>query len=417
MPGRRSTRPFYGWWIVAAVVGVQFMLAGLLVQAYGTYAAAWRETFGWSSTVIAVAYGIHRAQRGLLAPAQGALLQRFGARRTIFAGMALFGGGLLLLSRVDSLPFFFVAFLVASLGSSLTGALSLSTVLVNWFANRRATALALMNTGKSLGGLAVPGVAWAIGLWGWRPALAASGALALTVGLGLTRVMHTRPEDKGLGPDGARLPDGEEDEASSETAEGDPPDPSFSTRQALRTRAFWLLSAAHALSVSVVSAVIVHLVVYLSEAGPYSLQAAAGFFALMTGFSIGGQLLGGPLGDRVEKRKLAALGALGHAGAALLLALTSSTAGVIAFAVVHGLAWGTRAPLMGALRADYFGREKYATIMGFSSSVVMVGSIAGPVVVGIAADAGSYRVGFGVVAVLALAACGCFLLAREPEQS
>ena len=489
MPEPKRAKPFYGWWIVSAVVGIQLMLAGLLVQAYGTYATAWRETFGWTSTIISLAYGIHRLQRGFLSPVQGLVLQRFGARRTMRVGMILFGGGLLLLSRVDTLWFFFAAFLTASIGTSLTGALSISTVLVNWFARRRATALALMNTGKSLGGMAVPAVAWAIAAWGWRTSLVVSGTLALVAGLLLTQLIHTRPEEVGLAPDGAGRPGGGEpadeeraaddhanedraaddhadevpgaddhtadDPAAGEgsgegraaeqraadgrvssvrTVEDEPAedgddeersaqDPAggahgsartFSTREALRTRAFWLLSCGHALAVSVVSAVIVHLVLYLSESDAYSLQTAAGFFALMTGFSIAGQLVGGPLGDRMEKRKLAGVAALGHAAGAVVLAMTQSAAGVVAFAVLHGLAWGVRAPLMGALRADYFGREKYATIMGFSSSVVMLGSIAGPVVVGVAADAGSYQLGFGLVAILAIGASACFLLARDP---
>ena len=435
--GRGSGRMFYGWWIVAAVVGVQFMLSSLLVQAYGTYATAWRESFGWSSTIISIAYGIHRAQRAVLSPVQGVILQRFGARRTMRVGMILFGVGLIALSRVGSLWTFFGAFLIASVGTSLTGVLSLSTVLVNWFARRRATALALMNTGKSLGGIAVPAVAWAIGAWGWRPSLLVSGGIALTAGLALTQVMRTRPEQVGLAPDGdepeVTEPQGgdgagdapahaEGDDEEHVDASRDVPDHgtdengqrAFSTRQAMRTRAFWLLSTGHALAVSVVSAVVVHLVLYLSDSGRYSLEAAAGFFALMTGFSIAGQLIGGPAGDRMEKRKLAAMAALGHAGGAVLLAVTQSVVGVVAFAALHGLAWGVRAPLMGALRADYFGREKYATIMGWSSSIVMLGSILGPVVVGVAADAGSYQLGFGIVAILAIAASACFLLAYDP---
>jgi hypothetical protein len=50
--------------------------------------------------------------------------------------------------------------------------------------------------------------------------------------------------------------------------------------------------------------------------------------------------------------------------------------------VLHGFAWGVRGPLMGAMRADYFGREAFASVMGFSSLVVMFGSVGGPLLVG-----------------------------------
>ena len=51
---------------------------------------------------------------------------------------------------------------------------------------------------------------------------------------------------------------------------------------------------------------------------------------------------------------------------------------VLAFTVLHGLAWGTRGPLMVALRADYFGPSSFGTIMGFSSLIVMLGMSGGP---------------------------------------
>lgn len=413
---------FYGWWILAGAVVIELMLAALLAQSYGTYAAAWREEFGWSTTAIALAYSLRRTERGLLAPVQGWLLRRFGVRPVMGVGMALFGLGLVALSRVESLAAFFAVFALTALGSSLTGPLSVSTVLVNWFERRRSTVLALMNTGKSVGGLLVPVVAWAIATIGWRTSLAASGAIAMTMGVGLTQLMRDKPERFDLGPDGD-APRHDSNPAGGKPATrtdggADPEEivePAYSTRQALKTQAFWLISVGHALSVAVVAAVVVHLVVYLDEELGYSLQTAATFFAVMTGFAIGGQIAGGVLGDRLDKRMVAAGATLGHAGGLVLLALASSTAGVVGFALLHGAAWGVRAPQMGALRADYFGRASYATIMGVSTVVVMLGAVIGPVVVGLAADAGAYRGGFLVLSALALGAAGCFVAARPPR--
>jgi MFS family permease len=88
---------------------------------------------------------------------------------------------------------------------------------------------------------------------------------------------------------------------------------------------------------------------------------------------------------------------------------------VVLFAAGHGLAWGTRGPLMQAIRADYFGRKAFATIMGYSFLIAMLGTMGGPLIAGAFADAfGNYRVGFTILA--GMAACGSvfFLLAREP---
>lgn len=89
---------------------------------------------------------------------------------------------------------------------------------------------------------------------------------------------------------------------------------------------------------------------------------------------------------------------------------------VIYFSIAHGLAWGVRGPLMGALRADYFGRKSFPTIMGFSSVIVVVGSVSGPIVAGVLADLlGDYRLGFSILAALAALGSVFFLFASKPQ--
>jgi MFS family permease len=106
---------------------------------------------------------------------------------------------------------------------------------------------------------------------------------------------------------------------------------------------------------------------------------------------------------------------VGHAVALLLLAWASAYWMVIAFAGLHGLSWGTRGPLMAAIRADYFGASAFGTISGVSSMVTMLGMMGGPLVAGILADrTGSYGLGFTVLALLALLGSVSFLLARRP---
>jgi MFS family permease len=51
---------------------------------------------------------------------------------------------------------------------------------------------------------------------------------------------------------------------------------------------------------------------------------------------------------------------------------------VVTFAVLHGVAWGSRGPLMAAIRADYFGGTNFGTIMGTASLIASIGTTAGP---------------------------------------
>ena len=409
---RWAGNTFYGWWVVSGAIVIQMLQAGLLHQAFGIYVPVWREEFGWSKTALATVFSLQRLESGLLGPLQGWLLRRFGPRVIMRLGLVVFGLGLMLLSRVDTLTTFTLVFLLLTAGAALGGHLSVTTTVVNWFERQRSLALALMQVGGSIGGLFIPLLAWSLITHGWRVTTLFSGLVVVLVSLPLSQLMRSRPEDYGQLPDGAPVASKRE---VAQTPAADPGD--FSTRQALRTAAFWLISSGHALAVTLVSAVQVHLVIHLNEALGFSLQRSAFVIAFLTVFTMVGQLLGGFLGDRLEKRFIASLAMVGHALGILVLAWAPNLGMVLLFALLHGLAWGVRGPQMGAIRADYFGRSSFATIMGFSGIIIMIGSMSGPILAGFLADTvGSYRSAFYILAVLAGIGSVVFMLARRPEK-
>jgi len=424
---RDAGRTYYGWWIVAGSIGLQFLAAGLMVQAFGTYVAVWQAEFGWSKTAFAVAFALQRGMMALLSPVQGWLIQRFGPRRVIGVGLVILAIGFVLLSRFETRTGFYLSFLVVALGVGLSGFLSLTSTIVNWFERRRASALALMQIGISAGGLAVPLVAWWITTHGWRETALLSAGIVLVVGLPLSGLMRKTPEAYGLLPDGAPPPaappsgagDGVQAEASdaAEPGRAGPADTDFRAGEALRTRAFWLITAGHAMAVSMVATVGVHIVVHLNEGLGLSIQTAATLVAVLTGAQMVGQLLGGVLGDRFPKRALAVGAMWTHALALVIVAYAPSLPYALLFAVLHGLAWGVRGPIMQALRADYFGRSSFPTILGISFSFVMLGQMVGPLFAGVLADAlGDYRLAFVLLAGAVAAASLCFVFATPPAR-
>jgi MFS family permease len=71
---------------------------------------------------------------------------------------------------------------------------------------------------------------------------------------------------------------------------------------------------------------------------------------------------------------------------------------------------------MGAMRADYFGRKAFASVMGFSSLVVMFGSVGGPLVIGLVADGtGSYAGAYVALAVVGLLGAVAFFALGRPD--
>jgi sugar phosphate permease len=392
---------------------MQTLQALLFWQSFGAYAALWMADFGWSRTTIAWAASLQRTESGLLGPIHGWLLSRYSPRRVYVAGLLLVGFGMIALGFVQDFRQFIVVYLVTSIGSSLAGMLTLMTVLVNWFERRRARALASLQVGLTAGTLALPLLAWALVTFGWRPVTIASGLILLAVGLPISRLLHSDPEVLGLRPDGEAPVEGEAAPRKAERRSG-----RAVMRDALRTKAFWSISGGHAAAMATMSGVGVHFVIYVNEVLGLSITTAATMVSIMTVAAIAGQIAGGTLGDRIEKRWLAAGGMLAHAAAMSLLVVAADPLTVLVAAVFHGFAWGLRGPLMGAMRADYFGRAAFASVMGLSSLVVMVGSVTGPLVIGLVADGtGSYAGGFAVLAGVALAGAAAFVSAGAPPSS
>ena len=172
----------------------------------------------------------------------------------------------------------------------------------------------------------------------------------------------------------------------------------------------------HGMALLTVGAVSLHLIPHIMESVGLTITAAAGAVSVMTVFNILGQVGGGFLGDRFSKRMLCTIAMLMHAAALLTLAYATTILPVLVFAVLHGTAWGLRGPMMTTIRADYFGRASFATIMGFSSLVVMVGMTGGPLFAGFMADIfDGYRVPFVIIAALTGAGSLFFALARPPR--
>lgn len=401
---------FYGWRMVAAGSGIQFLQSALLHQAFGAYFAVLVEELGWSKTSLSGAAALQPMEAAVLGPVLGWVVDRFGPQGMIRIGIVTFGVGFILLSQIDSLAEFYGAFVVIALGSSLCGFFPVNVAIIHWFEKFRARALSALSLGIALGGIVVPLVAWWMQSFGWRATALASGLLAIVVGWPLAQVFRRRPEDYGLTVDGLPPAAADAGDAEASTQRG------YSAREALRTSAFWLLSLGHGFALLIVYAVNVHAITHMKEGLGYSVAQAALVITLMTLAQVGGVLVGWAIGDRFQKRFIAAVCMLMHAAGLLMLTYAAGPAMLVAFALLHGGAWGLRGPFMQAIRADYFGRRSIGMILGLSSIIVVIGQIGGPMVAGVLADlTGNYRAGFTVLALLAGVGSLFFLLAKPPK--
>jgi sugar phosphate permease len=401
---------FYGWWMVAAGCGLQFLQSALLMQSFGAYVAVLRDERGWSKTALSGAAALQQMEAAILGPLLGWIIDRFGPQGPIRIGVVIFGIGFMLLSRIDTLLGFYGAFVVMAIGSSLCGFFPINVALIHWFERYRARALSSLSLGLAAGGMLVPVVAWSLSTFGWRATAFASGVAYIAIGLPLAMAIRRRPEDHGETIDGGhspRVPGG---------AASAPDSRDFTAREALRTSAFWLISLGHAFALLVVHAVNVHAITHMKEGLGYSVERAAFVITLMVVGQIGGVAIGWVVGDRFKKRLVAAVCMLMHMVGLLLLTYAVAATMVIGFALLHGLAWGLRGPFMQAIRADYFGRAAIGMILGLSYMIIVVGQVGGPMIAGVLADmTGDYRLGFTILALLAGIGSLFFLFARRPK--
>lgn len=314
------------------------------------------------------------------------------------------------LSLVDTPAQFLLALSVAAFGMALAGFLTITSAVVQWFERKRAQALSIQTMGFAIGGFAGPLLVFGFGWFGWRPTMAGAGvvlALAITRAssiIGIDRSASTEPLD-GIPTDSLE---------HSQRAEG-VHDVHFTAREAIRTRAFWMISLGHGSALIVVSAMIAHIALYLTEDRGFDAKQAALIAGAIPLFQFIGTALGGFLGDRINKRLIVGAAMCAHAIGLILMTRVDSSLTIGAFVVLHGLAWGARGPLMQAIRADYFGSTNFAAIMGWSTIVITTGVVIGPLLAGVLADStGNYELGFTIIAGLALAGNIFWLLATPP---
>jgi len=402
---------FYGWWIVAVASFVMYLGSLFWIQSYGAYAVVFNREFGWSMTLLAAAYTLTRVESGLLGPVQGWMADRYGPRLIISIGLLMHGIGLLCLTLVETLPVYFLAVIIISVGISLGGYQTLMVAIVNWFQRHRTKAIALTQLGHSLGGLSVPMMAYGLEQFGWRTIAVASGFTAIFLGIPLVQHIRHRPEEKGEVVDGKITGEQYNDrvEKNSEFF-------SVSWQNAVRTRAFWFISVGHAIALLSVSTVLVHLIPHLTNNLGMGLTEAGLVFSTVSISQIIGLSCGGYLGDRFSKRIICCYCMIFHGSGMLVLAFFDDYPMVLVFSILHGIAWGIRGPQMVAIRADYFGTRSFGKIFGISSMVVMFGTMLGPIICGLVVDHyGIYRNAFISIGIISFIGALLFFFARKPN--
>ena len=402
---------FFGWWTVVACSLLTLWGAGYYGYGMSALFKPIASGLSFSRATTSVAAGIGKAINGPQSLLTGWLSDRFGPRWIIVGGVFLIGLGLILMNFIDSLWAFYLVWGV-TLGTGVNIALELpmNTAISNWFVKKRGTALGIRMASIGLAGvLVLPLVAWLIVGQGWRMTCVTGGLVMWLVGLPLAAafVRQHRPEYYGLLPDGATT---EEETAHAGQMMGKGADYAaevgeveFTFKQAIKTRAFWLLVMARGGYDVAGPAIAMHSIPLLTDMG-IEPMGAAGIVAIMALVSIPARFVIGFLVDRVTRNRLRflimatlALQAIGIT--TFVLDQTLSAAYVLL--VCSGTAIGAGMILDYTVRARYFGRKSFGSIQGASMLLTPPLAVLGPIYVGWVYDTtGSYVSAFAWLAAL-----------------
>jgi MFS family permease len=312
---------------------------------------------------------------GLASPIVGYLVDRIGSRLLLLAGSVLVGAGFIMLSRVESAWAFYATVMIIAVGMSATGGAVALTAAAHWFVRQRGRAMAVLTAGAGSSGVMVVVLTVLISAFGWREALFIMGLAQWAVCIPLALLVRHRPQEMGLLPDGEaprptlgpdlrpELPQPQPEvvqagghlsgrvmaltdadglpaeEAGLADGSLDIRDSGLTIRQALHTRTFWLLALAMALAGFGSTAIIVHQLVFVTEATGLSDEEAAVVAMMMPMVSLAGRLGFGWLADYREKRQVLAASYV-LLGLGILLAAAPEAWQLVFFLAVFSPGWG-----------------------------------------------------------------------------
>lgn len=372
-----------------------------------------RQELGISYTAMSLVFSLGRAEGGMGGPLIGWLVDRFGSRPLILIGGLLAGFGMILLSQATTYWQFLALFVgLVSVGKTAGLGQTLMASVNQWFIRRKAVAMSILMTSFAGGGaIVVPLLTLGINTIGWRDTLLYAGIFICVTTFGVAYVIRSRPEDLGLRPDGDPVPVTTASDSQGSREQLDAGD--FTLRQAIRTSAFWFILGGLIMRTSSTNAIIIHLFPILEGEGLSGGQAAAfvsGMFFLAIPLRFGLGVTGGI----VSPTKVLTVGmAFGAASLLALLMLSGMTAVIlfiVGFAIVEGIT-STNWILVG----DYFGRKRFASIMGFMSVFHNIGMVIAPIFSGWVRDTtNSYDLVLITFVPMFLIGGLSFMLARRP---
>lgn len=400
-PKPRFRLPFYyGWLIVlGGAVGGSFML-GSAQFATSTFLVPMQEELGWSQTLVYGAFSVRILVGGLLGAVMGPLIDHRWAPRVIMPiGALLMGASFLIVKWAESPLVYYLGYgVVGAIGLGITSTTMWEALTVKWFIRKRTKAIMWVAAGAASGPLVFPmTLTLLINAVGWRDAWLWFGIGTIAVLLPLALLVRTKPEDIGLLPDGDTEASQRADAIAGRVRPAN--EFSFTRKEAMRTRSFWLMTAAMTVPVIGLTGYQSHWIPYFREIGFSAQMAAAGVMAYGF-FNVTGRFVWTWVAHRFPIQRVMVVQAFIAASGVVLMLFIQNTYMLFAWSVFQGLNLASYFALQTVISANYFGRDHIGGIRGVMFPFANGMRAAAPLFLGATHDwLGSYRIPFSIIIV------------------
>ena len=375
---RGLSRRFYYGWVILSVAGLGIFASGPgQSHNFSVFLGPISADLGLSKASIATAYGIATLAAAFLLPKMGMLVDRFGPTRMTLIVTALLGGACMLFGAVSGFLWLALGFGVLRFLGQGSLMLNCANLVSQWFDRKRGLALSLMSLGFAISMAIHPPLGqFLIDTIGWRQAWIVLGLTTWLLMLPpILILVYDRPEEKGLRPDGDKGDIG-----------GDAgPIAGLTLKEALRTRAFYIVASAMFSMSMLVTVLHFYQVTILSSHGVPSEIAAYAFPISALVLVLAMPIVGG-LFDRFKTRRVLAAGLLVITAALLLSTVATNLWSTIVYAAFFGLTNAFTLTMFGYLWPRFFGRKHVGSIQGTGQMIAVVGASVGPLPVGLAFD-------------------------------
>jgi len=391
--------------VVVAITFIALLAAAGLRATPGVLMVPLELHFGWSRATISLTAAVGIFLYGLVGPFAAALMQSFGIRRVMMAGLAIMAlATFASLGMSESWHYFITWGVLTGIGSGAVASVLGAAVVNRWFATRQGLVMGLLSASTATGALVfLPLLAWLSREGAWRPTVLAVGIACVALLPLVALLIPEHPGDVGTRRFG-------------ETEDTPPAPPMKQAATAMlaftalfrgaRDPMFWLLFGTFFVCGLTTNGLVgTHMIAFCGDHG-IAPVAAAGLLSMMGFFDLFGTTASGWLTDRYDPRKLLFV-YYGLRGLSLIALpfLDWSATSLTIFAVFYGLDWIATVPPTVKLANQAFGERDAPILFGWILAGHQIGAAVAAYGAGVIRDVtGTYMPAFVIAGAFAVIA-------------